>query len=575
LSFYQERLRPENSNRFGKKRLHCFLSTRFRNNQIASKTQSDQAILLQDNRRQAQSVPALVPGGRRFGFQRSTSHVGLLFIASIVALVSLVPLGFIVWVTVDIGWTAVVELVFRGRVGDLLINTVLLETTTLPITVVIAVALAWLIERTRLPLPNLWSWLMVTPLAVPAFVHSYAWIGVAPGMHGLWSAVFISVIAYFPFIYLPVAATLRRLDPAIEDAAASLGLGPWRVFFRVVLPQLRLAILAGGLLVALHLLSEYGLFVMIRFDTFATAIVDQFQSAYNSAAANMLSGVLVLCCIVLLGFDSLLRGKERYARVGSGSIRPAPRQALGLYLAPALLLLTVVAVLALGVPIFTLLRWLYIGGLGVWRMDTVGNAFVQTIVLALAGGVLAMLTAAPMAWLSVRAPGRFQRILEACHYYVGSLPGVVVALALVTITVRLFLPLYQTFATLIIAYILLFLPRAMVGLRASVAQAPIELERAAMSLGKSPTMAVWLTTMRLAAPGAAASIALVAMGITNELTATLMLAPNGVETLATKFWSLTSEIDYVAAAPHAVMMVVLSLPLTLLLQSQSKRTAGQ
>ncbi|TWD45900.1 iron(III) transport system permease protein [Agrobacterium vitis] len=520
-------------------------------------------------------MQAVVPGGRRFAFRRPTSHVGLLAIASIVALVSLVPLGFIVWVTIDIGWKTVVELVFRGRVGDLLINTVLLEATTLPITVALSVALAWLIERTDLPFPNLWSWLMVTPLAVPAFVHSYAWIGVAPGMHGLWSAVFISVIAYFPFIYLPVAATLRRLDPSIEDAAASLGLGPWRVFFRVVLPQLRLAILAGGLLVALHLLSEYGLFVMIRFDTFATAIVDQFQSAYNSAASNMLSGVLVLCCILLLGFDSLLRGKERYARVGSGSIRPIQRRALGIYLIPALLLPAIVAILALGVPVYTLFRWLYIGGASIWRMDTVGNAFIQTIVLALAGGVLAMVTATPMAWLSVRAPSRFQRILEACHYYVGSLPGVVVALSLVTITVRLFLPLYQTFATLIIAYILLFLPRAMVGLRASVAQAPIELERAAMSLGKSPTVAVWLTTMRLAAPGAAASIALVAMGITNELTATLMLAPNGVETLATKFWSLTSEIDYVAAAPHAVMMVVLSLPLTLLLQSQSKRTAGQ
>jgi iron(III) transport system permease protein len=96
-----------------------------------------------------------------------------------------------------------------------------------------------------------------------------------------------------------------------------------------------------------------------------------------------------------------------------------------------------------------------------------------------------------------------------------------------------------------------------------------------MGLGRTPAQAVRQVTMRLAAPGAAASIALVALGITNELTATLMLAPNGVETLATKFWSLTSEIDYVAAAPYAFMMVVLSLPLTLLLHAQSKRTAGQ
>ena len=181
----------------------------------------------------------------------------------------------------------------------------------------------------------------------------------------------------------------------------------------------------------------------------------------------------------------------------------------------------------------------------------------------------------PMAWLSVRAPGRLQRALEACHYYVGALPGVVVALALVTITVRVALPLYQTVATVLLAYALMFLPRALVGLRASIAQAPVELERAAMALGRSPLQAVWQVTMRLAAPGAAASMALVGLGITTELTATLMLAPNGTTTLATEFWSLTSELDYAGAAPYALMMVLASLPLTLMLYAQSKRAAGR
>jgi iron(III) transport system permease protein len=81
--------------------------------------------------------------------------------------------------------------------------------------------------------------------------------------------------------------------------------------------------------------------------------------------------------------------------------------------------------------------------------------------------------------------------------------------------------------------------------------------------------------MRLAAPGAAASMALVGLGITTELVATLMLAPNGTRTLATQFWALTSEIDYVAAAPYALMMVLLSLPLTVLLYTQSQRTLGR
>ncbi|TCP91026.1 iron(III) transport system permease protein [Rhizobium sp. PP-CC-2G-626] len=494
--------------------------------------------------------------------------------ALLVALVSLIPLGFVAIVTVQTGWDQVVALVFRGRVGDLLINTALLEAATVPLTIVLAVALAWLTERTDLPFARLWAWFAVVPLAVPAFVHSYAWISLVPGLKGLSGGVLVSVLAYFPFLYLPVAAQLRRLDPAIEDAAASLGLSPWRVFVRAVLPQLRVAICGGSLLVGLHLLAEYGLFVMIRFDTFSTAIVDQFQSAFNGPAANMLSGVLVLCCLALLGTEALARGGERYARVGSGAPRMVTRHALGVWLWPALGLNLVTAALAIGVPFTTLTRWLAIGGLEIWPLQTVGNAVLQTVLLAVMGGMLTTVAATPMAWLSVRAPGRLQRVLEACHYYVGSLPGVVVALALVTITVRLVLPLYQTFATLLLAYSLLFLPRALVALRASIAQAPVELERAAMALGRAPLQAVRVTTMRLAAPGAAASTALVALGITNELTATLMLSPTGVETLATKFWSLTSEIDYVAAAPYALMMVLLSLPLTLVLHRQSSRASG-
>lgn len=533
--------------------------------------------MLQDNTLRASgNQPPVARPVSAMGLPRGRiPHLSVILFATLVALFSLMPLGFIGWITVDVGWETVKTLVLRPRVGELLINTVLLEAFTIPLSIVLAVTLAWLTERTDIPFARLWSWLAVAPLAVPAFVHSYAWISLAPGMRGLASGIFVSVIAYYPFLYLPVAAALRRLDPAIEDAAASLGLGPWRVFFRAVLPQLRLAICGGSLLIGLHLLSEYGLFVMIRFDTFATAIVDQFQSAYNSPAANMLGGVLVACCLFLLGLEILVRGNERYARVGSGSARPADRRRLGWFAVPGILLAVFVAALTLGVPLVTLARWLYLGGVDVWRFDTVGSAFVQTIVLAIAGGVLATMAAAPMAWLSVRAPGRFQRILEACHYYVGSLPGVVVALALVTITVRLVLPLYQTFATLLVAYVLLFLPRAMVGLRASIAQAPVELERAAMGLGRTPAQAVRQVTMRLAAPGAAASVALAALGITNELTATLMLSPNGVDTLATRFWALTSEIDYVSAAPYAFMMVVLSLPLTLLLYAQSKRTAGQ
>ncbi len=178
--------------------------------------------------------------------------------------------------------------------------------------------------------------------------------------------------------------------------------------------------------------------------------------------------------------------------------------------------------------------------------------------------------ALPIAWLAARAPGPVQKMLENIHFQVGALPGVIVALALVAVTVRVALPLYQTIATLLLAYVLLYLPRAIVSVRASLAQVPIELRTRRYRLWAArrwwPSSA---SPLRLAFPGIAAGMALVAMGITTELTATLMLSPIGTETLATQFWARTGEFDHVGRRPFALAMVVLSLPLCIILHSQA------
>jgi iron(III) transport system permease protein len=495
--------------------------------------------------------------------------------AILVSLLALLPLAFTSWAAIRTGWGAASALLFRPRVGELLVNTTLLIVLAVPISTALAIALAWLTERSDLPGARLWAWLAVAPLAIPAFVHGYAWISIIPGLHGLFAGVMISVLAYFPFLYLPIAAALNRLDPALEDSAAALGLSPWRVFIRVVVPQLRLAICGGALLIALHLLAEYGLYGLIRFDTFTTAIMDQFQSTFNGPAAYMLANVLVVCCLLLLTTEAAARGDERYARIGAGAARMARRAQLRWALPVCLLLTAATTLLAVGVPLVTLARWLIVGGAGIWRLDQIGAALGETVLLAGIGGVLTTLAATPMAWLSIRAPSRLQRLLEGTNYIVGAVPGVVTALGLVTIAISFAPFVYQTIVTIVAAYVVMFLPRALISLRASIAQAPVELEQAACSLGRSPLQALWSITVRLAAPGAAASFALVGLGITNELPATQMLAPNGVQTLALAFWSFSTELDYAAAAPYALIMVLFSLPLTSLLYMYSKPAASR
>jgi iron(III) transport system permease protein len=490
----------------------------------------------------------------------------------LVAALSLIPLIFVITTAMQIGWDESIALIFRPRVGELLSNTVLLVVLTVPLSAVLGVAGAWLVERTSLVGAGFWGAVLAMPLAIPAFVNSYAWVSVIPSLSGLGSGVLLATLSYFPLVYLPVRAALAGLDPALEQAAASLGRGPVRVFFGTVLPQLRLALLGGTLLVGLHLLSEYGAFALIRFDTFTTAIMDQYRSTFNGSAGSMLAGVLTLLCLALLVLESRARGRARYARVGSGAVAPPNRIRLNVWQLPAQVGLGGLAALALGVPAAVIGGWLAFGGIEVWLAPDLALSLMQTLGLALGGGVLTVIAAFPLSWMAVRHPGRLSRLLERTNYFTSSMPGIVLALALVSVSLAFVPAVYQTTLLLLIAYALLFLPRALVPLQAGIAQAPPQLEEAAQALGRAPLRAFLGVTLRLVAPATAAALALVFLAIAGELTATLLLSPIGVQTLATRFWSLSSEIDFAGAAPYALLLVLLSAPMTYLLFRQSTKT---
>jgi iron(III) transport system permease protein len=354
----------------------------------------------------------------------------------------------------------------------------------------------------------------------------------------------------------------------LEESARSLGLKEGAVLLRVVIPQLRLAILGGGLIVALHLLSEYGAFAFIRFDTFTTAIVVAYQSTFAGPSAASLGIVLALLSVIVLGIEATARGRARYAYVGSGSARPAQLVKLGKFTPLAILALVTIATLATVVPMVSVIRWSLATKPemleGLWR------ALVDTSLLSLGGAIGAIMVALPVAWLATRHPSRLSRVLEGGYSIASSLPAIIVALALVTVTLNVAPGLYQTAATVTAAYVIIFLPRALVTLRAGLAQVPESLEEAARALGSPPLLARVRVTIPLLFPAIAAAGALVALGAANELTATLLLAPTGTRTLATQFWSAASSIDYAGAAPYAISLVLLSIPAVALLFAQTR-----
>ena len=489
----------------------------------------------------------------------------LLLAAAGVALLALVPLAFVLYAVADLGAAQTWRLVVRPRTGELLSNTVRLVLGCVLACAVLGTAAAWLVERTALPGRRLWQALLVAPLAVPAFVNSFGWVSLTPRVEGYGGALLVVTLSYYPFVYLPVAAVLRGLDPALEETAQSLGTSTWGTFARVVLPQLRPALLGGGLLVALHLLAEFGALQLLRFPTFTTAIYDQYQSSFNGPAANALALVLGLACLLLLVLELRLRGRARYSRVGSGATRLAVPVRLGGATAPVLLGLAALAALAVGVPLASLARWLVEGTSTAFPAGELARAAATSVGLGMAAAALTSLLALPVAWLGVRHRGPLSTVLERSTYFGGALPGIVVALALVTATLEVAQPAYQTTGLLLVAYVVLFLPRAVVAQRAAVAQVPPLLDDVAAALGAGPVAALRRVTLPLLAPGVGAGAALVFLAVVTELTSTLLLSPIGTSTLATGFWKGASSVTYGAAAPYALLMVVLSAPATLLL----------
>jgi iron(III) transport system permease protein len=490
--------------------------------------------------------------------RRSRAPSGLLMAGLVTAALSLIPIAFLLLEVRDISLAEVQRLLLRAHVGGLLANTLGLIVAASALCAAIGVAAAWCVERTDIPGRRAWLVLLVLPLAVPEFVSSFGWVSFFPSMQGFWGALLVTVLAYFPFVFLPAAAVLRGIDPALDETARSLGLSSWSTFWRVTMPLLRLPILGGTLIIALHLLAEYGAFAQLRFPTFATEIYAQYEIGFDGASAALLSLVLVGLSLAFLLAEVVARGRARYARVGSGAQRARVPLKLRRRRPLAIAGLGTLTGLSLGVPLAALVYWVLRGNSSTLPSSSLFGATITTLELSLAAALLTVLLALPVALLAARHGGAATGFIERSTYIARALPGVVIGLALVSFSIRSAHGLYQTVSLLVVGYAILFLPLALIAIRGPIAQLTPRMEDVARSLGLGPIRAFARPTLPLLRSGLGAAAGLVFLSTVTELTGTLLLRPTGTETLATRFWAYTSSLSYGAAAPYAAVMVAIS-----------------
>lgn len=511
-------------------------------------------------------------GGRRNA--SAAAPVWLWAAGVVVVLPALIPVLALVGRVIgasDAAW----DTLGSARTAQLLTRSIFFALVVTLTATSVGVAAAWVTTRTDIRYSRIWSTLLALPLVIPSYVLALSFISFAgprglfsdtfgvglPTVSGFWGAAVVLALATYPYVYLVVRSTIVRIDPSLEEAARGLGSSATDAFRRITLPQLRPAIAASSLLVALYSLSDFGAVSLMRVDVFTRVIYAQYQGRIDRTPAAVLSLVLMVIAVAILWGESRSRGRSVY--FASQAPRPptrislTPRQRTGAYL-----FLGTTVGLGVALPVLVLLAWLLRGLVTGGMIDMRWGAVLGSLSGSVAAGLLAMIAAVPVAVLAIRHQGRVSRALRATVYAIFSLPHIAVALAVVFFASRYLGGLYQSFVLLAFVYATLFLAQASGATEAALTQINPNLEEAARGLGDGRMQVFRRVTLPLILRGLMAGGALVFLTSMKELPATLLLRPTGFDTLAVRVWSTANELFYAgAAAPALLLLIVSAVPM--------------
>jgi iron(III) transport system permease protein len=516
---------------------------------------------------------------RRADEPRGRVPVTLAATCGVIGLLFITPLAVIVVRALAVG------LRFDTRTLAPAGRSLLLAGSVAVATAVVGAGCAWLAVRSDLPGRRWWAVLFALPLAVPSYIGAFclraafATGGLLervlapfaatqfPRVEGFWAAFAVLTVLTYPYVYLPVAARLRRMPPSHEESARLLGSGPLLTFGRIVVPQITGSVVAGALLVFLYVLSDFGAVQLLRYDTLTRVIfANQLDRQVALPAALQLS---MLALVVVVA--------ERLAgRTGrSGSHTAHGVAPLGVPLRrwklPALAAAATVVGLGLVAPLAVLLYWAARGLAGHGQRPDVGELVglvANTAFVSVAGAIVAVLVALPLAFLIARHRGALPATINAVVVVAFAVPGLVLALALVTIALGgggVLSIAYQTLPLLIVAYVIHFGAQALRSVSVGVAALPASVSDAARLLGARRARRLMQIELPLLRPATLAGGGLVLLSVAKELPATLLLAPAGFATLATRIWSATEDAFWTDASIMALTLVAVSGVLTWLL----------
>jgi iron(III) transport system permease protein len=511
--------------------------------------------------------------------------------AGVVALLVATPIAVVVsslaTPSVDI-WTHL----WRTYLLELVWNTLALIAGVGLGVLLLGTGLAWLVTMYRFPGQKLFEWLLILPMAMPAYIMGFVFLALFgytgpmqrgwrwmfgpqawfPDIASYGGVVLVMTLVLYPYVYLLTRTAFLEQSARTVEVARSLGISELGVFWKVMLPLARPSIAAGLALALMEALADFGTVGIYGYSTFTVAIYRVWFGLFDRGAATELASVLLCFAFGLLLLERLMRGRARFSQT-EGSVRPvSSRMLVGWRAGAATGICGLIITSAFLLPAAQLLYWT-VSTLGGPDSDARYLTFLlNTLTLATVTAVIAVVAAMVLAYglrLSRSPIIAFLARFASLGY---ALPGAVIAVGVLmplsfidhrldhvlqrTVGISSGLLLTGSMAGLVFAYLVRFLAISSQAVEASLLKITPSMDMAARSLGTSPGGVLRRIHLPLLRGSLGCAAILVFVDVMKEMPATLLLRPFGYDTLAVRIWQFTSESLWEAAALPALTIVV-------------------
>ncbi|GAA0673993.1 MULTISPECIES: ABC transporter permease [Clostridium] len=466
---------------------------------------------------------------------------------------------------------------------DYVITSAIIVIFTIIFAVIIGVTLAWLISAYDFPLRKFLRWALILPLAIPPYIGAYTYAGMVSytgvvqrffrnvlnmqvdqkyfDIMSIEGTIFIFIIFLFPYVYMITRTFLEKQSSGLIESARLLGSNSLGVFFRVIMPICRGVIVSGGTLVALEVLSDYGVVSYFGVQTFSTAIFKSWISLGDVDSAIRLAGILMVAVFALLSGEKVLRGRKKFSFTNT-KVRPIKRKRLkGIYgvLASAYAL----TIFALGflIPVIQMISWGIMSYKNIYYGDFL-TMIMNSVLLAGGCSLLIVVMALIIANYCRMNSNILSKIYSKVTLIGYSIPGAVIAITMILFFVDIDkkikgLALSTSIIMLVFAYIVRFLAIGFQNVEGGFEKVGNKFTEASRTLGYGVTKTFFKIDIHMLKPAILGAFALTFVDIIKELPLVLNLRPFNFYTLSTKVFEYANdEMIPESAIPSLVIVLV-------------------